>query len=206
MGAAIRDVEKPEKPPLWVRLRSWKWWVFGVINPRPIAHPKEGWAKELWASLVVWMVIGVQPWISTWVNRYPPGFSSLQKIDGEVIDTAWRSPHLMLRTRSGEVLRMEYPIFLTVYGSIGAGNRSLGPNSEKLMGCHATVWFDKPRFTLWERYRVWQIICTDRPVYSSYEEFVRRWSWMFELIYFGFAIFIFIPVVYWLSVRKYWRE
>ncbi len=131
VSTATTDVEKPVKPRLWVRLRSWKWWVFGVVNPRPFAHPREGWAKGFVLGVAVWLLLWVQPWICTWINRHPPPLSQLEKVNGEVIYTSRKSPHLGIRTDTGKIIKMEYPVVFTVYGSVAGGTRSLGSYNEK---------------------------------------------------------------------------
>lgn len=186
------ETEQPAKPRLRQRLRSWKWWVYGDMNSKPLEKPPKGFRFQLFIGILFWLFIAVHPCISTWINRHPPKFSDLQVAHGIVISTNEKNPHLRIRLDNGEVLAMEYPSFMNNYGRTSAGPKKLGANNANVLGCRATVWFDIPRYTLWKRYRVWQIHCDDRDVSASYEEIIFDSEGM-GLVFFGITAFILMP-------------
>lgn len=203
------DAEQPVKPPLRQRMRSWKWWVYGDMNSKPLEKPPKGVRLQFSIGIIFWIVIAVQPCVSTWINRHPPKFSELQVAHGLVTSTNEKNPHLRLRLNNGDVLAMEYPSFMNNYGRTSAGPRKLGINNAKVLGCRATVWFDIPRYTLWQRYRVWQITCDDRDEGASYDEIIFS-SGDMGLVFFGISAFILIPLLMALrfvrSMRGYYLD
>lgn len=166
------------KPSIGVRLRSWKWWVYGDINSQPREKPPKGFWFQVALAVLLWTFIAGHPWLSTWINRHPPEFSSLETVRGVVVRTSRRSPHLDLRVADGGILNMEFPGFLNTYGSDTRIIKYLGMYNEGLLNCDATVWFDIPKYTLWERYRVWQIACSNSDAEVSYMELTNDDRWL----------------------------
>lgn len=194
--------DMPVKSPLRARLRSWKWWVYGYVDWQPPEKPPRGYYFQLVMAVVLWTVIAVHPWLTTWINRHPPEFSSLEMVKGTVVRTSRKSPHLGLRLESGEILNMEYPGFLNTYGSSPGGTRGLGPNNEKIRGCIATVWFDRPKYTLWKRYRVWQVICHGNQFGATHRELVTESTMSLGLRgAFAFFVLPFFLVIYLIRYR-----
>lgn len=180
------------KPSIGVRLRSWRWWVYGDMNSPPREKPPKEFYFHLVFGLFLWIFIAVHPWLSTWMNRHPPEFSSLESVRGAVVHTSRKSPHLGLKLDDGRILDMEYPGFLNTYGSSPGGTKGLGHDNEKVLGCVATVWFDVPKYTLWQRYRIWQIVCDNKQAGATYSELVAE-SWM-DLTLRALVAFFVIPL------------
>lgn len=107
IGKPAMPDNAPAKPPWGVRLRSWKWWVYGDVNSQLREKPPKGYYFQIAIAIVLWVAIAGHPWITTWVNRHPPAFSSLEITKGTVVRTSRKSPHLDLRLDSGEILNME---------------------------------------------------------------------------------------------------
>jgi len=195
--------DTPAKPSLCERLRSWKWWLYGDMNSQPRDRPPKGYYFQIALAVALWFFIAGHPWLTTWINRHPPEFSSLETVRGTVVRTSRKSPHLDLRLDNGKILNMEFPGFLNTYGSSPGGTRGLGSNNEKILGCTATVWFDVPRYTLWERYRVWQITCDDGHAGATYSELVAESS--MSLAFSGVAAFIGLPFLLFIYFIRYRR-
>ena len=162
------------KPRWRVRLRSWKWWLYGDVNSQPRKMPPKGFWFQVALAVLLWTFIAGHPWLTTWINRHPPEFSSLETIHGVVVRTGLKSPHLDLKLRTGEILGMEFPVFLNTYGSDSRIIKHLGMYNEGLLNCEAKVWFDVPKHTLWKRYRVWQIACDNINAEVSYAELANE--------------------------------
>lgn len=183
----------PSKPSIGVRLRSWKWWVYGDANSQPRERPPKGFYFQLAFGVVLWTLIAGHPWLTSWINRHPPEFSSLEMARGVVVRTARKNPHLDLRLPSGVILNMEFPVFLNTLGSLPGGTGKLGNYNEQLLGCNATVWFDVPRYTPWKRYRVWQVVCENAQTAAFYSEIVSGTSWSLDLTLDGIFVFLVLP-------------
>ncbi len=198
LSTAISNDEKPvkqPKPPLRVRLCSWKWWIHGDVEPKPLDRPVKGVWKHVCGMCVFWVVVAGHPWLSTWVNRHPPKFSELEVVHGSVIGTSIKSPHLTIRNSDGVVLAMEYPSFMNTLGSSTEFIRGLGRNNASVLGCDATVWFDVPKYTLWTRYRVWQVLCDDGGAGASYAHISNETAGL-GLRLSGFFAFIGLPLIF----------
>jgi hypothetical protein len=154
-------VERPPKPPWRVRLRSWKWWVYGAVDSQPLEHLPKGFYKSLTIAITFWVVIAFHPWVTTFINREPPPFDQLKVVEGTIHTTYEKNPHVILKTRHGVNMEMEFPVFLNTLGQqIPSGFiRNLGKFNRNLVGCEGRVWYDIPVGTLWTRYRIWQVEC-----------------------------------------------
>ncbi len=196
MSTAISESEKHEKqskPPLGQRLRSWKWWVYGDMHSRPRKDIPNSHIYNVITGFLIWSLLGIQPWVTTWINRVPPDFSSLKSVHGEIINASEKSPHFFLKSDSGRIFKFDYPGFLIVYPRAVGSMNKLGEKNGNVVGCSATIWFDIPRYTLWTRYRVWQIECDDHSTGASYEDFLQGLDRRLSLLWWGFIIFIFMP-------------
>ncbi len=194
MGTAISKVEKPVKPPLRVRIRSWKWWVYGDINSQPRKDIPNSHIYNVVVGSLIWVVLAFYPWIVTWINRIPPGFSSLKTLHGEIISSHEKSPHFVMRSDNGEIFKFDYPGFLIIYPRAVGSMEKLGEQNRNVLGCKATIWFDAPRYTMWNRYRVWQIACDDGAAGATYHDFLQDLKKRLALRWWGFIIFVFMPV------------
>lgn len=199
------NTEQPAKPPLRQRLRSWKWWVYGDLNSMPRDKPPKGYLAQFFIGIFFWVLLGIHPWVVTWINSQPPSFSKLQIARGMVTYTSRKSPHLGIKTEAGENLRMEYPGFLTNYGSSPGGTRNLGSDNERVLGCVATVWFDVPEFTLWTRRRVWQITCDNGQASALYPDLVAISSGSMGLNFWAVVIFFVMPFLIFIYLIRYRR-
>lgn len=197
MSATVTEKEKPlkpPKPPLHERLRSWKWWVYGDVYSTPREDIPNGHIYNIVVGTLIWLLLGAQPWITTWINRAPPDFSSLKKVHGEILNAHEKSPHFVLKSDSGEVFKFDYPGFLIIYPRAVGSMGKLGEENRNVVGCKATIWFDIPRYTLWTRHRVWQVACDDHSSGASYEDFLMDLERRLGLRWWGFIIFIFMPI------------
>ncbi len=185
--------ERTKKPPLGKRLRSWKWWIYGDMQSKPKKDIPNGHIYNVVVGSLGWILLGVQPWITTWINRVPPDFSTLKKVHGKIINAHEKSPHVVLKTDSGTVFKFDYPGFLIVYPRASGSMEKLGDQNRNVLGCKATVWFDIPRYTLWTRHRLWQIACDDGRAAASYQDFLEDLDSRLALRWWGFVIFIFMP-------------
>lgn len=175
-------------------MRSWKWWVYGDINSQSQVKPLKVYRRQLFICIFGWIFIAAHPWLSTWINRNPPKFSDLQIAHGKVISTHYKNPHLILCEDSGEILEMEFPSFMNNYGRSTVAIRKFGKDNKNALGCRATVWFDTPSYTLWQRYRVWQFKCDDRELSASYNQIINN-SGDMGLVLYGFGAFILYPLL-----------
>jgi hypothetical protein len=155
--------EKPPKPPWRVRLTSWKWWVYGDAYSQPLEELPKGFYKHVAFATTLWVVIAFHPWVTTFINREPPPFDQLQVVEGTIYTTYEKNPHVIFKTHDGRNLEMEFPVFLNTLGKqVPSGNiRNLGKFNRNLVGCQGRVWYDIPLGTLWTRYRIWQVECSN---------------------------------------------
>lgn len=188
-------VNQPEnEPSLAVKIRSWKWWVYGEMNPQGLDKTTWHYYAILFTEVAFWLVFFLHPWMATWLNREPPALSNLQVVHGKVINTSGRAPHLWLEMENGSKLRMNFPTFLIDLQFPPGGAKSLGPVNASVRGCQAKVWFDKPRYTLFENYRIWQIRCDDSSEGASYKEIVAEAGLNDWLIWTGILGFLLYPL------------
>lgn len=186
-------------PTLAEKLRSWKWWVYGEINPLPLEKTPWHYYAILVTDIVFWLAFFLHPWAATLINREAPALSTLQTVHGKVINTSGRAPHLWLETDNGSRLQMSFPTFQIDLLRPTGGAKSLGPGNASVRGCQATVWFDKPRYTLFENYRIWQIRCDDGSEGASYEEIAAEAGlndWLVWTGIMGFLVFPLFAFVY----------
>jgi hypothetical protein len=180
--------ERAPKPPWRVRLRSWKWWVYGAVDSQPLDQLPKGFYKSLTIAVTLWVVIAFHPWVTTFINREPPPFDQLKVVGGTIHTTYEKNPHVILKTRDGVNMEMEFPVFLNTLGQQvpGFDNRYLGQFNRKLVGCDGRVWYDIPVGTLWTRYRIWQVECSNSNLNLSYDVVSKSRD-----RYFDAAIFVF---------------
>ena len=190
------------EPSLSVKMRSWKWWVYGEINPQPLAKTPWHYYALLVTDILFWLVFILLPWTATWVNREPPALSTLQSVHGRVIDTRGRGPHVRIVSDDGSHLQMMFPTFLSDLLSPSGGAKSLGPANASVRGCQATVWFDKPRYMLFENYRIWQIRCDDGSEEASYDDIVAEAGLTYWLIWTGIMGFLVFPLLAFIYLER----
>lgn len=162
---------KPAKPPWRIRLTSWKWWVYGDAYSQPPEKPPKGFYKHVTIAVTLWVVIAFHPWATTFINREPPPFDQLKVEEGTIHTTYEKNPHVIFKTREGGNLEMEFPVFLNTLGKqVPSGNiRNLGKFNRNLVGCDGRIWYDIPVGTLWTRYRIWQVECSNLSLRVPYE-------------------------------------
>ena len=164
------QTDKRPKPPWGVRLRSWKWWVYGDAYSQPLDKLPKGFYGQVFFVVALWVVIAFHPWVTTFINRKPPPFEQLHMVEGTIHTTYEKNPHVILKTRDGRNLEMEFPVFLNTLKSLPTGVRGLGRFNRDLLGCDGKVWYDVPAGTLWTRYRIWQIECANFPYRVTYQK------------------------------------
>ena len=182
----------PKKPPWTLRLRSWKWWVYGDVYSQPLDKLPKGFYWQTTVCVMLWVVIAFHPWVSTYINRTPPPFEQLQVVEGTVTTTYENNPHVMFKTREGRNMEMEFPVFLNTLKSQPTGVRGLGKFNRNLVGCEGRIWYDIPVGTLWTRYRIWQVECSNMlPFAVPYERVVSESRNRLEI--FATAVFFLMP-------------
>lgn len=186
------QAEKPAKPPWRVRLRSWKWWVYGDVYSQPLEQLPKGFYRSLTIAVTFWVVIAFHPWVTTVINREPPPFDQLKVVEGTIHTTYEKNPHIILKTHEGVNMEMEFPVFLNTLGQQIPRHQvrsNLGQFNRNLVGCEGRVWYDIPVGTLWTRYRIWQVECPNLGLTVPYGEVKRSDP------YLGFAaIFVFFLI------------
>ncbi len=182
------------QPPLAVKLRSWKWWLYGDVNSQPLPKPPSYYYPMLVSHLLLWAFLFAYPWFLTFAYRNPPELSTLQVEHGSITPNPSTATQFWMTTKDGRELPLEFPAYLFI-ASIGGGVEKLGPGNQKLRGCDATVWYDTPRFTVLGRHRVWQIQCRDSDVAASYEEIVAESDVDGWLLVEGVLTFLVWPLV-----------
>ncbi len=185
--------EKPPKPPWGIRLTSWKWWVYGDAYSQPLEKLPKGFYKHVAFAFTLWLVIAFHPWVSTFINREPPPFAQLKVVEGSIHTTYEKNPHVIFKTREGMNLEMEFPVFLNTLKSQPPGVRGLGKFNRDLVGCDGRIWYDVPVGTLWTRYRIWQVECTNFPFFVSYQQVVSESR--NNLGPFAIGVFFFLPLI-----------
>ena len=187
------QAEKPAKPPWRVRLRSWKWWVYGDVYSQPLEQLPKDFYKSLTIAVTFWVVIAFHPWVTTFINREPPPFDQLKVVEGTIHTTYEKNPHIILKTHEGVNMEMEFPVFLNTLGQQipSFDNRYLGQFNRNLVGCEGRVWYDVPVGTLWTRYRIWQVECPNLGLNVSYSVTTERPP---GLMIFGFGVFFLMPL------------
>ena len=142
MTVKTETTEKPPKPPWRVRLRSWKWWVYGDAYSQPLDKLPKGFYKSLAIATTAWVLIAFHPWVTTLMNREPPAFDTLKVVQGIIVATAEKNPHVILKTREGVNLEMEFPVFKYAGAANtklpGSQPRSIQPQLSRLHG-HGVV-------------------------------------------------------------------
>lgn len=186
--------EKPPKPPWRIRLRSWKWWVYGAVDSQPLEQLPKGLYKNLTIAITLWVVIAFHPWVTTFINREPPPFDQLKLVEGTIVGTYEKNPHVILKTHEGVNMEMEFPVFLNTLGQQipSFDNRYLGQFNRNLVGCEGRIWYDIPVGTLWTRYRIWQVECPNLGLDAPYSVIKERPP---GLMIFGFGVFFFLPLI-----------
>lgn len=184
--------ERPPKPPWRIRLTSWKWWVYGDAYSQPLEKLPKGFYTQLGIAVTLWVVIAFHPWVTTWINREPPLFDQLQVVEGTIHTTYEKNPHVIFKTRDGRNLEMEFPVFLNTLKSQPPGVRGLGKFNRDLVGCNGRIWYDVPFGTLWTRYRIWQVQCTNSSLFVPYQRVVAESN--AGLGFFAIFVFFLMPL------------
>lgn len=175
------------KPPWGVRLSSWKWWVYGDAYSQPLDKLPKGFYWQVALAAGLWMLIALHPWVSTFINRTPPPFNQLLVVEGTVITTYNKNPHVILKTQDGRKLEMEFPVFLNTLNSQPPGVKGLGKFNRNLVGCVGRIWYDIPIGTLWKRHRIWQVECKNPHFAVPYQKITSESRYGLEF----FAVFVF---------------
>lgn len=139
-------------------------------------------------------MIAFHPWLITYINREVPKLDTLSVVEGTVINTFEKDPHVLFKTSDGQTLEMEFPVFLNTLGKQipTARLNHLGRFHRNLVGCEGRIWYDVPVGTLWKRYRIWQIECRRQEISVPYRDLTQ-----FDANGLGFAaffVFFFIPL------------
>ncbi len=102
-------IHSDNKPPLAVKLRSWKWWVYGDMDSQPLEKPLRMSRKDICVNAVVYLLHCCYPFLATCVNRNPPDFNELKTAEGEVIGAGLNAPQIRMKLESGQRLRLTLP-------------------------------------------------------------------------------------------------
>lgn len=58
----LSTIEQPQiEPVLSVKLRSWKWWIYGELDPKPVMRTPSYFYPLLLLDLVLWFLLCVHP-------------------------------------------------------------------------------------------------------------------------------------------------
>jgi hypothetical protein len=155
-------------------------------------------------ALTFWLLLVAQPMTSTFfINLNPPDETQLKDVRGEVIDTKNKDPHLTVKLENGEVLKYEFPVFLNSFGS-SAFNTQFGKNNEQLMGCKAIMKISNPKFTYYERRRIWEISCENSSSKLSREKIENEyWSDMKFMFFLSFIMgFLVMPAGFYVHFKN----
>jgi len=133
--------------------------------------------KKYWKSCslatAIWLLLAVQPLVSTFlINFEPPEI--LETTNGVVVRTARNDPHLVVKTDSGKEIKFEFPVFLNSMGG-NSFTTPFGKNNEFLIGCHVSMKVSTPKFTYYERRRIWEIECDQKNLFMSKEAIVQNY-------------------------------
>jgi hypothetical protein len=120
---------------------------------------KKHWKICLFAT-AFWLLLAVQPMVSTYIVNLEPPMDGLTEVRGVVIKTARKDPHITVRLDSGEVKDFEFPVFLN---SLGANEFTtpFGESNQDLLGCHVVMKVSIPKFTYSTRRRIWDMDCNN---------------------------------------------
>lgn len=193
------------KLPLAVRLRSWKWWVYGEINPKPVATTPSCFYPLLVLDIVLWLLLCVHPWVTTWINRQPPDIYSLRPVHATVIEASLNSPKLMLRLDDGRIGQVESPTFLNHFITVDSASTELAQARDKLHGCTGNVWIEELKHTLFTAYRFWQVDCDRTEDSLYYHQVVHGADLSGSLVKMGLLSFAIVPLlggIWLLRVRR----
>ena len=143
------------------------------------------------------MVFLVAPELVNYLNGVPDPVE-LQAMQVRIIRTHLTEPHLFVELPDGRQRGMEWPVSIT--GGRG-GFRSYvwrDAERERLPGCLATVRGVPLRWTVNDRFRVWQLECPEAGIQIGMDKTIRAHTkpWDLKALFFvlvsGFYFFIFV--------------
>lgn len=144
------------------------WWFTPLIPyvPQPKGTP---WYAVNWGATI--LLFGTAIWFGIvyliGVANGVPERAQLQTVFGKVIQTHRFAPHLLIEFPDGTRRTMELPVNPTMRGGGGVYFGHGWKNEEeakKLIGCNVEIRGIPMRWTLEERFRVWELICWDKRI------------------------------------------
>lgn len=198
---AVSNESDTTKPLLLTRAKSWKWWIYGDMNSQPREKAPKGFKFQVGLAFLLWIFIAFHPWISTRLNHGTPDSKDLQTMEGVIVKTSRKDPHIYLRVADGTIKTLEFPVILDNLRSV-VYTTEFGSNNELLLNCDAIIKVNAQRFTFRDRLRVWSIKCKNRDVSANFTE-------QLSIIYFEIMVFLIMPLflfIYFIRMKRGFYE
>ena len=180
-----------------------------AVNPAPDPTMQPESKKKPWfvkyrttlGLLVCWFFVLILPWIVDMLNGIPKP-DELKTIEVRVLRIYEKEPHLRVQLPDGSEQYMEFPVSIGMKGGYLFHELSADEKA-RLPGCRAVVRGVPLKWTLTDRFRVWELICLEKNIYLNFDRSVKY----FKNIEHGtgvkvitgignFAVFVFFFVVF----------
>jgi hypothetical protein len=166
MTAEGQSEEKQTTSPPALKKKSWWFTPLVPYVPQPKGTP---WYAVNWGATV--FLFGTVIWSGTicLINlaNGVPERAQLQIVFGKVIKTQLLTPHLLIELPDGKLKMMELPVNLSMKGG-GRAYYGYGWQDEedrkKFIGCNVEIRGVPMKWTIEDRFRVWELICRDRQI------------------------------------------
>lgn len=144
-------------------------------------HPAaKAWYRKYQTTLAMSLTLvfaGMIPELLTWVNHVPDR-SELETVEVRILATRANEPHFIVELADGRQEEMEWPVPISFFG----GFRFAHWNKEEqaaLIGCHAVLQGQALRWTLRQRYRVWDLSCSEKRIFIGLDKTAQGYlSWL----------------------------
>lgn len=132
---------------------------------------------EITVIVMAFFVITL-PWVVSVHNGYPND-AELETIHATILKTSRLDPHLIVALEDGTKMTMEFPVYISGRSSMAFYGWSTS-DRKRLVGCEVEVkgiWLE---WTVFERFRVWELKCPakniviDRATTEEQFEFARQ--------------------------------
>ncbi len=194
---------KTAKPSLWHRFIEW---LSGPPNHEKLEMLKDKpWYvrfKLTFGTAVMIFICFVIPETVNTINGLPD-WNSLDSLEVNIVATQNREPHLFVDLADGTRKTMEWPVHITPGKGGFKSYAWTDQEREALVGCVATIRGEQLRWTLTDRYRVWELACPKKKIWISREKTTEE-----RLIQekWPLARFAFIGALYFLNIFFFLRE
>ena len=141
---------------------------------------------------------GIAPMIVDYLNGIPDP-TDLEMVRIRILSTHLVEPHLLVEMPDGSQRGMEWPVAISYHG----GFRSYvlaDEERQRLPGCQAMVRGMPLRWTINERFRVWELDCPEQNIHIDLDKTIRAHTDPWDLKVFFFVIYLglylFIAVIF----------